>query len=102
MISNCPSVFERFLKQSIVEITPCSYQSDSDVPTDKVTSTQDITSQEVTPNQEMSPDKEGGPPRPREDAPEEEWREYMSYYYTREETTYCGIPVLTRPPPGDW
>ena len=46
----------------------------------------------------MLSEKEGGPPRPSDDAPEEEWREYMSYHYTKEETTESGFPVLTRPP----
>lgn len=49
-----------------------------------------------------SPSASVGPPRPADDASEEAWREYMGHYYTQEETTYCGVPVLTRPPPGDW
>ena len=61
----------------------------------------DVPTKEAAPEQAALPEKVVGPPRPSEDAPEEEWREYMSYYYTQEETTYCGVPVLTRPPPGE-
>ncbi|XP_063690113.1 dnaJ homolog subfamily C member 21-like [Bolinopsis microptera] len=47
--------------------------------------------------EDVPSEKTGGPPRPSDYAPEEEWREYMSYHYTNEETTECGVPVLTRP-----